>query len=233
MNALYVDSVKKKYKTKGVEHCVLDSICFGLKKGDCMFLEGRSGVGKTTLLLLLGAMLYPDKGTIRFDDLNITSLNEQQRTKLRAKQIGYVFQNENLLKVYDTLDNVAISLVIGSGISWKESRIRSQVVLQQLGLKDKIHHNPSQLSGGEKQRLGLARALVRSPQLLLLDEPTSNLDDENAQIILDFLAIRIGTSQGITIVSGHDKRLHNLASMLLTLKDGKGIIKHLNSDIAC
>jgi ABC-type lipoprotein export system ATPase subunit len=222
---LRVESVEKSYRTKGVVHRVLQDVSFELHPGDCLFVKGRSGAGKTTLLLLLGALLYPEEGTIAFDGLDLARLNEQRRAELRAQRIGYVFQDGNLLPSYDALDNVALSLVIGAGLPWREARRRSSQILEAMGLAASMHHKPALLSGGEKQRLGLARALVRDPALLLLDEPTSSLDQENTQTILDLLTIRVQAARGMTVISGHDIRLQALASAALTLEGGQGTLE--------
>jgi len=221
---LIVECLGKNYISSVHGKCVFDNLSFELNHGDFMFVKGCSGVGKSTLLLLLGAQLRTDKGIIKFDELEITGLSERLRSRLRAQRIGFIFQDNYLLDCYDSLDNVAISLVIGEKVSWRDARVRSEKILDKLGMQRKLHQYPSLLSGGEKQRVAVARAIVRKSDLLLLDEPTSELDDESTELIVKTLRRLKDKRNRIIIVAGHDSRMESLSSSSLLLENGKGLL---------
>lgn len=222
MKCIRADAIGKSYQNNGEVFWALRNIAFEFREGDIALIEGSSGAGKTTLLLLLGAMLRPSEGTICFDDLDVTGLTERKRSILRALRIGYLFQDEQLLDLYNVLDNVAFSVVINRGVSWKEARERSLKLLTRLGLRHRVDYWPAYLSGGEKQRLAFARALIRDPELLILDEPTSDLDEENISVMMEVLAEHSQRDHRITVVSTHEKRLRQFASASIKLSNGNG-----------
>jgi putative ABC transport system ATP-binding protein len=223
---LLAQSLNKSYCSNGVSRCVLENVRFEVRHGQCAVIEGRSGAGKTTLLMLLGMMICPDDGQIVLDDVDVSQLSEAKRTDLRASRIGFVFQGDSLLEYCNVLENVVVSLNSQPHVPRKQAQARSWDVLEQVGLADRAFDSPSQLSGGERQRVALARAFVRAPDLLLLDEPTSFLDHDNTQMLLEYLRLRMLNEEGITVIAGHDRRLQAIASMILTLEAAHARVRH-------
>lgn len=197
----------------------LHNISFSISKGEFVFLTGPSGAGKSTLLRLFYAGLMPTKGQVVIEGQNVTRMNRTQIAYLR-RNIGVVFQDFKLLPNRTVLENVAITLEV---LGWGKKDIGKKVyhILKQLGLEHKINSTPLRLSGGEQQRVALARALVNDPKILLADEPTGNLDDENKQQILNFF--KEANIRGTTvIVATHDHRLlENGHKRIITLAKGQ------------
>jgi cell division transport system ATP-binding protein len=186
------------------EAAALSDVNLNIPKGDFVFLTGQSGAGKSTLLKLLYADLAPSKGQVLIDGVNLTMLKRSQVPMLR-RTIGVVFQDYKLLPNRTVLENVAITLEV---LGWGKRDIGKKVyfILKQLGLEDKVNSTPLRLSGGEQQRVALARALVNDPKILLADEPTGNLDDDNKEQILSIF--KEANIRGTTVVvATHDKRV--------------------------
>jgi ABC-type lipoprotein export system ATPase subunit len=172
--------------------------------GQTLLITGGSGRGKTTLLHLLGGLLRPQQGEVVIDTTNIAKLSEKQLDRFRGKNIGIVLQQAYFVAALSVVDNVSLAAWLANGTEAKEKAIQ---LLEQLGLKDHLHKLPSQLSIGQQQRVSIARALINSPKLLLADEPTSSLDDENAYTVanmLNSLAKQFGTA---LVIVTHDQRL--------------------------
>ena len=163
---------------------VIKGISFAINQNERLAIVGKSGTGKTSLLMLMAGLEKPTSGSIKFQDEELTSYTEDQLTDFRKQNIGIVFQSFYLIPSYTALENVALSLEINFQ---KNALIQAEGILTDLGLKDRLHHFPSQLSGGEQQRVAIARAIINKPELILADEPTGNLDEENSQIIADLL----------------------------------------------
>jgi putative ABC transport system ATP-binding protein len=157
-----------------------------IKKGDFVSLMGPSGCGKSTLLNLCGVMDYPTKGQILFNGINLKSLNDGGLTRLRRQKIGFVFQSFNLLPSLTTIENVALPLLL-DGFPSKKAKEKASTLIELVGLTHRVDHYPQQLSGGEMQRVGIARAVCHQPKLLLADEPTGNLDSNNGVKIIKIL----------------------------------------------
>lgn len=220
MNVLKVEGVSKTYELDGRVVNALHDITFTAHAGDFVTIQGPSGSGKTTLLSLIGGLDYPTQGKICYDNNNITALSLAKLAEIRRHQVAYIFQDYVLFDELTVLDNVKLPLQItfgrGNGI---ETRAREWI--ERVGLLQRIDHRPHQLSGGEKQRVGVARALAKQPALLLADEPTSNLDEENREIILHSLLEYQQDCNAIVLVSTHDPLLRDHASKRLCIRHGK------------
>ena len=163
---------------------VIKGINFSINQNERLAIVGKSGSGKTSLLMLMAGLEKPTLGSIKFQNQELTTYSEDQLTDFRKKNIGIVFQSFYLIPSYTALENVALSLEINFQ---KNALVQAEEILTDLGLKDRLYHFPNQLSGGEQQRVAIARAIINKPELILADEPTGNLDEENSQVIADLL----------------------------------------------
>ena len=163
---------------------VIKGINFSINQNERLAIVGKSGSGKTSLLMLIAGLEKPTLGSIKFQNQELTTYSEDQLTDFRKKNIGIVFQSFYLIPSYTALENVALSLEINFQ---KNALVQAEEILTDLGLKDRLYHFPNQLSGGEQQRVAIARAIINKPKLILADEPTGNLDEENSQVIADLL----------------------------------------------
>jgi putative ABC transport system ATP-binding protein len=180
----------------------LDGVSLNISKGEFVALVGASGSGKSTLLNLIAGLDTPTSGDIAMEGVSLGSLGRQGLSRYRAKRIGMIFQSFNLVSHHSALRNVEMAMYFNN-TSMHERRTRASSILDQIGLGDRLDHLPADLSGGEQQRVAIARALVKSPELLLADEPTGNLDRENATLIADLLA-RLNREGPTVIVATHD-----------------------------
>jgi putative ABC transport system ATP-binding protein len=178
----------------------LRDFSLALLPGEFVAVKGASGSGKTTLLMIAGAMLHPDAGKVRIQGADVYALSPEQRAKLRAEKIGFVFQQFHLVPYLTVLENV---LAAGVAHPSPELPNRARLLLDRLGLAPRLHHLPGQLSSGERQRTALARALLQRPSVVLADEPTGNLDAENGAIVLDHLAAYVKDGGALLLVT-HD-----------------------------
>jgi len=197
------DLVKSYRRPDAGEHRVLDIREFALAAGAQLALRGESGSGKTTFLNLIAGILTPDSGSVVLDGRELAKLGEAQRDRLRAETIGYIFQTFNLLQGHTVLENVELGMAFGRGVD----RARAEALLMRVGLGDKLHHYPRQLSTGQQQRVAVARALSNQPKLVLADEPTGNLDRRNArESLLLIREVCRETGAALLLVS-HDERV--------------------------
>jgi len=217
-------NVFKSYKTKLDKVTpVLKGINLKIFRGDFIALVGPSGVGKSTLLHLLGSLDLPDEGTINFyiDSKKIDYLKEDDFTlsKHRNKSIGFVFQFSHLLPEFTAIENVMLPALI-AGESFKTAQMKARELLENFDVIHRKDNKPSQLSGGEQQRIAIARALINKPDLILADEPTGNLDSDNAKIVLDIIQ-NLRDQHNLTfIIATHSSEVANIAQKKLTMKDG-------------
>ena len=199
---------------------VLRGVDFHVESGEVVSIVGASGAGKTTLLQILGTLDLPDAGNLSIDGHPTTGLSRKQLSEFRNRNLGFVFQFHRLLPEFNALENVLMPAWIG-GQSTSEARPRATKLLQDLGLGHRLEHNPAELSGGEQQRVAVARALMNSPKVLFADEPSGNLDSENAAILHDlFFELRKKTGQTIVMVT-HNEDLANRADRSLRMADGR------------
>ncbi|MBN2867929.1 MAG: ABC transporter ATP-binding protein [Flavobacteriaceae bacterium] len=202
---------------------VLKGVDVTIDKGEIVSIVGASGAGKTTLLQILGTLDFIDKNSeteLIINDKNITALNEKQLAEFRNKHIGFIFQFHQLLPEFTAIENVCIPAFI-KGTNKNEAEKRAKELLDFLGLSHRYNHKPNELSGGEQQRVAVARALVNNPELIFADEPSGNLDSESAENLHNlFFKLRDEFGQTFVIVT-HNEELANLADRKLTMVDGK------------
>ncbi len=214
-----VKDVFKTFKDGELRVDVLKGVNFNVKEGESVAILGRSGSGKSTLLQLLAGLDSYDSGDVIVLGQSIKKLNIAQQSDFRNKNMGFVYQFHHLLPDFKAIENVALPLIIG-GEKEKKAKELAEQLLEKIGLKDRLYHIPSQLSGGEKQRVSVARALVSKPKCILADEPTGNLDKETADVILNlFLELSKEYNSAIVIVT-HDKDLANRCSRSVLMANG-------------
>jgi len=204
--------------TKQVE--VLKGIDLTFSRGEKAAIVGASGVGKTTLLHVLGTLDRPTAGKVWFDGKDIYGMNEKNLADFRNREIGFVFQFHHLLPEFSALENTMMPCLI-QGISKKESAARAEAILTLVGLQDRLSHKPGELSGGEQQRVAVARALVLEPKVLLADEPTGNLDTKTGESVFDLLRELNRIKEVTLIVVTHNPKLAEHMSRQIQLIDGK------------
>ncbi len=208
-------NIKKQYGSLEV----LKGVDIHIKASEVVSIVGSSGAGKTTLLTILGTLDKVSSGEILFNDVNITSLNEKKLAAFRNQYIGFVFQFHHLLPEFTAIENICIPAFINK-VSKKDAELKANELLDLLGLKHRANHKPSELSGGEQQRVAVARALINNPKVIFADEPSGNLDSENAQNLHQlFFKLRDELKQTIVVVT-HNETLANMADRKLIMKDG-------------
>lgn len=216
---------KKMVEVKGIEKSygtlrVLKGIDLDIRNSDIVTIVGASGAGKTTLLHIIGTLDRPDRGTVSVDGVSLFSLHDDALSEYRNLHIGFVFQFHHLLPEFTALENVSLPALIG-GMTKKEARERSRELLDFMMLANRAGHKPSQLSGGEQQRVAVARALVNNPKLILADEPSGNLDSENAKKLHElFFDLRDRFGQTFIIVT-HNEELAEMSDRRIMIKDGR------------
>lgn len=213
-------NVSKKYKKRNKIVKALDDVSFEVNKGDFIAVVGPSGSGKSTFLLTLGGMLTPESGKVIIENDSIYDLNYDQRSLIRQKKIGFVFQTHNLIPYLTAKENVQLPLMI-AGANKEVQEKKAEELLEKLGLGDRLDHKPSELSIGQQQRVALARVLANNPSIILADEPTGSLDPESRQKVIAFLTDL--NKQGKTIIFvTHD--LQNIASVKKVYKIDDGCL---------
>ena len=218
-NIIRCEDVNYHYEDGGRTTLILSALNLQVNAGESIAILGQSGCGKSTLLNLLGGMDKANNGKIIINNTDISALDENSITKLRAKNLGFVYQFHHLLKDFTALKNVAMPLLI-QGINSKVATQKSTSLLHAVGLSHRIDHLPGELSGGERQRVAIARALITQPSCLLADEPTGNLDANNANEVLD-LMIALNQQQNSTLlIATHDEKIASKMQKILILKNG-------------
>jgi len=207
------------YRTGKIEVPALKNVSFTVEQGEFIAVMGPSGCGKSTLLHILGGLMKPTGGRILIDGIDISSLPDSERTAIRRKKIGFVFQRFNLLPTLTAIGNIELAKKIHGNGSLERNGIRE--IIEMLGLAGKINAHPSELSGGEQQRVAIARALINQPSIILADEPTGSLDSRNAHIVLMKLkALNEKLKQTIVMIT-HDSEAASTAGRVIEMKDGQ------------
>ena len=214
---LILEDLTKTYRTRADEVRALDGVSLRIDQGEFVAVCGPSGSGKTTLLMMIAAMLRPSRGTVRFEDRDIYQMTGSARAKFRARNIGFVFQMFHLVPYLNVLENV---LLAGAVARSGDGKAHAEEFLQRLGLGRRIGHRPSELSAGEKQRTAIARALLNRPKLILADEPTGNLDPQNAEGVLQHLQ-SFQRDSGTVIVATHGLAAQGFATRTIDLREGR------------
>lgn len=206
---LTVDRLSKTYPTPRGDLSILTDVSLSLDRGAAIAVMGPSGSGKSTLLYILGALEPPSSGTVTLEGKDPFALNEREQAAFRNSRIGFVFQDHSLLPQCSVLENVLSPTLVAPSDERapKDDEARARALLEQVGLRDRLDHRPAELSGGEKQRAALARALIRSPLLLLCDEPTGNLDRAAADTVADLLLQLHAAKETILVVVTHNAAL--------------------------
>ncbi len=212
------EKIVKSYQSGGSELVVLRGLDFSAERGEFVAITGRSGSGKSTLLYQLGLLDHPNSGHINIDGVDILKLNNEERTDFRLKELGYVFQDYALLPELTSLENVALPFLM-QGMTKAQAAGRATEALARVGLASKTSNLPSQLSGGEQQRVSIARAISHSPKIIFADEPTANLDSETAAIVIKTFLELHREGQTIVMVT-HEEEYARQTDRIITLSDG-------------
>ena len=219
---LSLDNVHKSYSIRNNELCVLRGASLDIMPGERVAVVGHSGAGKSTLLHILGSLDAPDSGSVFYKGEDIYRLSARERSDIRAAQIGFVFQSYHLLPELDVLENVVLPAMTGKGPTRAliDMQKRGRELLAYVGLAERAEHRPMELSGGEQQRLALARAMMNDPEVILADEPTGNLDDDTAAHVLDHVFGLVEKRGRTLVLVTHNESLASRCDRVLHLADG-------------
>jgi putative ABC transport system ATP-binding protein len=217
---LELEGVSKYYRTPGEVVVALRDVSLLIEPGEVVAVLGPSGSGKSTLLLLIGAILAPDEGVIRFQGRDLAAMSERERTRYRRQNIGFVYQDYNLLPGASAADNVALPLWMNR-VEWRDARARAGALLERVELSHRASFLPSHLSGGEQQRVAVARALAIRPSLVLADEPTGNLDTARGDGVLSELRELARDQDTAVVLVTHDAHAIAYADRVFDLQDGR------------
>ena len=220
MPLLVADDLQKTYVSGEARVTALAGVSFAVEAGDFVAFMGPSGCGKSTLLHLCGAMDRPTGGTLTLADRDLSSLEDDELTRVRREQVGFVFQFFNLLPTLTVLDNIALPCLL-SGMKGADAEARAQALADRVGISHRLSHYPQQVSGGEMQRAAIARALVHRPSLLVADEPTGNLDSENGANVLALLSELNREMRVTVLLATHATDVAAAASRVIRMRDGR------------
>jgi putative ABC transport system ATP-binding protein len=216
---IIVKNLFKKFINGDTELIAVNNLSFEVQTGDFVSIIGRSGSGKSTLLYQLGLLDHPTSGEIFIDDVNVTNLYSEDRTKYRLQNLGYVFQDYALIPTLTALENVSLPLIM-KGLSIDNAYKLGRDALDKVSLSKKYDNLPNMLSGGEQQRVSIARAIVNKPKILFADEPTANLDSETSKVVLETFMELNNEGQTIVMVT-HEKEYATIGDTTIELKDGR------------
>lgn len=221
MALIELNDIRRVYDLGEVKVHALRTVTLDVELGEYVALIGPSGSGKSTLMNTLGCLDRPTHGSYLLDGQEIATMSRDERAIIRNKELGFVFQNFNLLNRTSALENVELPLMYGRGISARARHDRAREVLDKVGLGDRYHHHPSQLSGGQQQRVAIARSLVNHPSILMADEPTGNLDSKTSREVIQLFR-DLNEEQEITVILvTHDQNVAKNAKRTLVMQDGK------------
>lgn len=220
MGLINIKNLKKYYKVGGTIIKALDGIDLEVEKGEFIALLGTSGSGKSTLLNMMAGLERPTSGTIDFGKIRLTDLKEEQITKFRNLNVGFVFQSYNLLPYLSAAENVALPLTF-KGIGKEERKEEAYKILKEVGLENRMKNKPNELSGGQQQRVSIARAFVGKPKIIFADEPTGNLDTKTSFEIMHMIKKIITENNQTLIMVTHDDEMTEFADRTLFMRDGK------------
>ena len=219
---LVASGVTRSYRSGPAVVHAIDGVDLTVQAGEFLAITGRSGSGKTTLVNCLSGLDEIDAGSIVVDGADLASMTDTQRTDQRARTMGFVFQSSNLLPVYTAEENVSLPMVLG-GASAREARAAARAALERVSLGHRLGHYPAELSGGEQQRVAVARAFVRRPRIVWADEPTGNLDSASAQLVLDLL-LELHLDGTTLVLVTHDAALAGRADRRIEVRDGRIVL---------
>jgi len=220
-STITLDHISKKYEEAGVERVILNDVSLSFGRGEFVVLLGKSGSGKSTLLNLIGGIDVPTAGEVTINGQNITRMSDTKRTLFRRNNIGFVFQSFNLIPTLSVLENVVLPLELKSRLPGRQTKDRASLLLEQVGLIERMNAFPDRLSGGEQQRVAIARALVNDPLVVLADEPTGNLDDDTGKAVLGLLDSLTRQAGKNLVMVTHSGDVIGVADRVLRLKEGK------------
>lgn len=214
-----LEELARHYEIGGTIVKALDGVSLNVKRGEYLSLVGPSGSGKTTLFNMIGGLDKPTEGKVFIDGVDVSKLDAYELAWLRCRKIGYIFQSFNLIQVLTALENVILPTVF-AGTSREEGILKAEKLLESVGLTDRLHHRPSELSAGQQQRVAIARALANDPSIILADEPTGNLDLNTGMEIIDLLH-GLNKTRGLTLVAAtHDIKMIKASDRIVWLRDG-------------
>lgn len=219
MHNLILENINKSFKSGTQKIDVIRSANLEIKKGENVALVGPSGAGKTTFLQIAGLLDSPDSGKIMINNIDASKANDVVRTNLRKNHIGFIYQSHHLLPEFSALENVAMPLFIRNENAQSALK-KAKEVLIEVGLENRINHLPSELSGGQQQRVAIARAIVTNPSILLADEPTGNLDSENASLVFELILNLSNKHQISSLIVTHNLELAKKLNRIVHIKDG-------------
>lgn len=223
MSIIQVKDVNKIYRTNEVETLALENVNISIEKGEFVSIMGPSGCGKSTLLNIIGLLDSPTSGTVEIDGKTTTGMSDRQLAAFRNRYLGFVFQSFHLIPSLNVTDNVELPLIYRKGVSDKERAARAREVLERVGLAHRMRHMPGQLSGGQCQRVAIARAIIGSPEIILADEPTGNLDSKMGAEVMDLLHT-LNRQDGRTVVMvTHNEEQARQTDRIVRFFDGRQI----------
>ncbi|PJZ78381.1 ABC transporter ATP-binding protein [Leptospira neocaledonica] len=217
---LSISGLNKSYTVADQTFNVLKDVSFQVKSGEFVAVIGPSGSGKSTLLAVSAGLDKADSGTVSLDGISLFDKSEDELAKIRGEQIGFVFQNFQLIKTLNALENVSLPLALTTNLSEKVIHEKAMYWLEKVGIAHRAHNFPSQLSGGEEQRVAIARSFIHEPKLLFADEPTANLDKKNGENIMSLLKQLNRDRKSTLLVVTHDPKVASMADRILEMRDG-------------
>lgn len=214
-----IHNMYKTYQINEIEIHALQGINLSIRKNEFVAIVGPSGSGKSTLMNMLGCLDAPTSGTYILDNVDVSSLTDDEMAEIRSEKIGFIFQSFNLIQKLTALENVELPLIY-SGVRSSERLKRAKLALERVGLGDRLHHKPNELSGGQQQRVAIARALINNPPIIFADEPTGNLDTKSGEEIINLLKELHKSGNTIVLIT-HDNDIANQANRIIRIHDGK------------